>query len=206
MTAQPPYTARRSAPAALRNRAPIAAVLRDVLPERGVVLELASGTGEHAVHFAGLFPHLAWQPSDPDPDSLASIRAWRAAERLPNLREPLRLDAAAAKAWPALAADAILCINMVHISPWTATQGLMRGAGRLLGPGAPLILYGPYRRDGVPTAPSNEAFDASLRARNPAWGLRALDAVESEAEANGLALDRVVEMPTNNLTIMFRRR
>ena len=195
--------ARRSAPATHRNREPIAAVLGEVLPERGSVLEIASGTGEHAAYFSRLFPHLLWQPSDPDPEALASIAAWRAEAGTPNLLEPLRLDATA-EAWPIASADAILCVNMVHISPWEATVGLMRGAGRLLPPGAPLILYGPYRRAGVPTAPSNEAFDASLRARDPQWGLRALEAVEAQAERNGLRLERVIEMPANNVTAVFR--
>jgi hypothetical protein len=195
---------KRHAPASGRNRSPIAAVLREVLPESGTILEVASGTGEHAAWFAGLFPALLWQPSDPDPDSLASIAAWRDEAGLANLLPPLRLDASAEE-WPLAAADALLCVNMVHISPWKATEGLMRGAGRLLAAGAPLILYGPYRRVGVPTAPSNEAFDESLRARNPQWGLRNLEAVEAEAATHGLWLERVVEMPANNLTLAFRR-
>jgi hypothetical protein len=195
---------KRSSPAAERNREPIAAVLRETLPERGTALEIASGTGEHAAYFAGCFPTLRWQPTDPDPDALASIRAWREEAGVDNLIEPLRLDAAA-ETWPVAAADAILCVNMVHISPWAATEGLMRGAGGLLAAGAPLLLYGPYRRTAVPTAPSNEAFDASLRARNPEWGLRDLEAVEAEAERHGLRLERVVEMPANNLTVVFRR-
>jgi hypothetical protein len=195
---------KRSAPATERNREPLAAVLREVLPAEGIVLEIASGTGEHAAYFAASFPDLVWQPSDPDPDSLDSIAAWRDEAGLDNLLAPLRLDAAA-QAWPAAAADAILCVNMVHISPWAATAGLMLGAGRLLAAGAPLILYGPYRRAGVPTAPSNEAFDASLKSRNPQWGLRELEAVAAEAEARGLRLDRLFEMPANNLTIVFRR-
>jgi len=194
---------KRSAPATERNREPIAVVLRETLPERGTLLEIASGTGEHAVHFAGLFPQLLWQPTDPDPQALASIRAWRDEAGLENLLEPLRLDAAA-ETWPVASADAILCVNMVHISPWAATVGLMLGAGRLLGPGAPLLLYGPYRRATVPTAPSNEAFDESLRARDPEWGLRDLQAVEAEAAGRGLRLERVFEMPANNLTILFR--
>ncbi|HYE26810.1 MAG TPA: DUF938 domain-containing protein [Allosphingosinicella sp.] len=194
---------KRIAPAAGRNREPIAAVLREALPASGMVLEVASGTGEHAAFFAALFPRLLWQPSDPDPDALASIRAWREEAGRANLLEPVWLDASA-ESWPVAAADAILCVNMVHISPWEATVGLMRGAGRLLPPGAPLILYGPYRRAGVPTAPSNEAFDASLRARDPQWGLRALEAVEAQAERNGLRLERVIEMPANNVTAVFR--
>lgn len=192
---------KRRAPAAERNREPIAAVLREVLPARGTVLEVASGTGEHAVFLAGLFPALRWQPSDPDPDALDSIRAWREEAGLANLLEPVRLDASAAD-WPVDSADAILCVNMVHISPWSATLGLLAGARRLLPPGAPLILYGPYRRAGVPTAPSNEAFDASLKARDPQWGLRELEAVE--AAADGFRLERVVEMPANNVTAVFR--
>jgi len=195
----------RSAPAALRNRDYIAAVLRDALPASGLVLEVASGTGEHAIHFAGLFPRLDWQPSDPDPEARASILAWSGAAGLPNLREPVALDAASHH-WPVGRADAVLCINMVHISPWAATEGLMRGAARMLTePGAPLILYGPYRRAGVPTAPSNEAFDASLKARDPQWGLRDLEAVAAEAQRNALRFDRLVEMPANNLILVFRR-
>jgi SAM-dependent methyltransferase len=195
---------KRSAPATGRNREPIAAVLREVLPKRGTLLEIASGTGEHAVYFAGLFPKLRWQPTDPDPDALESIRAWRAEAGAANLLEPLRLDASA-ETWPMAASEAILCVNMVHISPWAATEGLMKGAGRLLPKGGPLVLYGPYRRAGVATAPSNEAFDESLRARNPEWGLRDLEAVEAEAARHGLELERLVEMPANNLTVVFRR-
>jgi SAM-dependent methyltransferase len=193
-----------SAPAALRNRGPIGEVLREVLPDHGLVLEIAAGTGEHAVHFARMFPHLEWQPSDPDAHARDSIRAWRAEADLPNLLEPVALDASAL-AWPIDAAQAMLCINMVHISPWGATAGLMRGAGRILPHGAPLILYGPYRRSGVATAPSNEAFDASLKSRNPDWGLRELGDVEAEARRNGLAFERLFEMPANNLTILFRK-
>ena len=154
---------KRHAAATERNREPIAAVLREVLPARGTVLEVASGTGEHAVHFARLLPHLHWQPSDPDPEAIASIEAWQADSGAANLSPALLLDAASGT-WPVERAEAILCVNMVHISPWSATVGLMRGAGRLLPPGGPLILYGPYRRADVATAPSNEAFDESLKA------------------------------------------
>ena len=195
---------KRHAPATGRNREPIAAVLREVLPANGLVLEVASGTGEHSAFFAALFPGLRWQPSDPDPEAVASIRAWRDEAGSANLLEPVRLDAAA-EPWPIAAADAILCVNMVHISPWAATQGLMRGAGRLLPEGGPLVLYGPYRRAGVPTAPSNEAFDESLKSRNPEWGLREIEAVAAEAAKYGFRLDRLFEMPANNLTILFRR-
>ena len=195
---------RRSAPAAARNAAPIAEVLRDALPGRGLVLEIASGSGEHALHFAREFPKLLFQPSDPEPAALRSIEAWRAEAGLFNLLPAVALDARAAE-WPVAAADAILCINMVHISPWAATQGLMRGAGRLLAQSAPLYLYGAYRQAGVETAPSNEAFDESLRARDPAWGVRDLEAVVAEAEKNGLRLEEAVPMPANNLSVVFRR-
>jgi SAM-dependent methyltransferase len=195
---------KRHAPATERNREPIAAVLAELLPERGTVVEVAAGSGEHAVHFAARFPHLLWQPTDPDPEALASIAAWREEAGLANLLPPLRLDAAAPD-WPVAAADALLCVNMVHISPWAATEGLMRGAGALLPPGGPLILYGPYRRADTPTAPSNAAFDVSLRSRNPDWGLRDLEAVKAEAARNGLAFERLYEMPANNLTLAFRR-
>ena len=194
---------KRHAPAASRNRDPIATVLRDVLPSRGLVLEVASGTGEHVAYFARAFPHLDWQPTDPDQVALQSIEAWRRAEGLPNLFAPLPLDAASPD-WPVARADAIVCINMVHISPWSATIGLLDGAERLLGSGAPLYLYGAYRRRDVPTAPSNEAFDRSLRARDPEWGVRLLEDVVAEAEQRSLRLDRLVEVPANNLSVVFR--
>lgn len=196
--------ARRHAPATARNRDAIAAVLRDILPDAGQVLELASGSGEHVVHFAGLFPALTWQPSDPDPDALASIAAWAQESGLPNLAPPLPIDVEA-RDWGVTCADAILCINMVHISPWTATQGLMRGAARLLPDGAPLYLYGPYIRANVETAPSNFAFDQSLRSRNPAWGLRHVDDMMRLADDYGLVFDRLTEMPANNISLVFRK-
>ena len=192
----------RHAPATDRNREPIRAVLRDVLPASGLVLEIASGTGEHVRFFAGKSPQLDWQPSDPDPDALASIAAW--SEGSPNIRPPLALDAGAPD-WPLDRADAMLCINMVHISPWVSTLGLFAGAARLLGPGAPLYLYGPYLREGVPTAPSNEAFDESLKARNPEWGLRLLEDVVALGARTGFRFEQVTEMPANNLSVIFRR-
>lgn len=195
---------RRSAPHVARNAGPIAEILAGILPERGLVLEVASGTGEHILHFAEEFPKLLWQPSDPEPAALRSIEAWRAESGLFNLLPAVSLDARAAE-WPVPRADAILCINMIHISPWSATTGLMRGAGRLLGEGAPLYLYGPYRRADAETAPSNEAFDESLKERDPAWGLRELEEVAAEAGKNGLAVDRIVEMPANNLSVIFRK-
>jgi SAM-dependent methyltransferase len=195
---------RRSAPHVARNAGPIAEVLRAVLPASGLVLEIASGTGEHILHFAREFPNLLWQPSDPDRAALRSIEAWRAEAGPANLLAPLALDARA-ETWPLDAADSILCINMVHISPWAATLGLLRGAGRLLAPNAPLYLYGAYRQAGVPTAPSNQAFDAGLRARDPEWGLRNLEHVVAEAEEQGFRLQALTEMPANNLSVVLRK-
>ncbi|MDB5686624.1 MAG: hypothetical protein JWR77_1213 [Rhizorhabdus sp.] len=194
---------RRHAPATERNRDPILTLLRRILPASGIVLEIASGTGEHAVHFAQGLPAIRWQPSDPDAQSRASIEAWRGASALPNLLPPIDLDSAAPE-WPVDHADAIVCINMVHISPWEATVGLMRQSGALLLKGQPLVLYGPYLRSGVETAPSNLAFDADLRRRNGAWGIRQLDDVVDLASREGLVLDTVHEMPAKNLTVVFR--
>lgn len=191
---------RKHAPATLRNRDAILAVLATMLPGSGLVLEIASGSGEHVAHFAPLLPGLDWQPSDPEPAARASVSDWCAG--LANVRPPLALDAAAPD-WPIDRADAILCINMVHISPWAATLGLFAGAARLLEPGAPLFLYGPFLREGVATAESNLAFDANLRARHPDWGLRAVEAVS--AAATGFTLDRLIEMPANNLSLIYRR-
>ncbi|WP_425516624.1 DUF938 domain-containing protein [Sphingobium phenoxybenzoativorans] len=196
---------KRYAPATLRNRDAIVEVLRAILPDRGLVLEVASGSGEHAVHFARAFPALDWQPSDPDPAALASIAAWSGEAGLSNLRSPLKIDASTG-IWQVDRADAVLCINMIHISPWAATAGLMRGAGAVLPPGGVLYLYGPFIRTGVPTAPSNMDFDQSLRERDPAWGLRDLDAVIGIATEAGLACVTVVDMPANNLSVMFRRK
>lgn len=195
---------RRSAPATERNREPILAVLRHVLPSRGVVLEIASGTGEHAIHFARALAGLTWQPSDRDPMARASIAAWAAEAALPNVRPPLALDASA-ETWPIAHADAIVCINMIHISPWRATLGLMRGAGRVLGPGGVLYLYGAYKRAGQHTAPSNAAFDESLRRQNPEWGVRDLEAVIELAASHGLRHQETIAMPANNLSVVFVR-
>ncbi|HEY6048011.1 MAG TPA: DUF938 domain-containing protein [Sphingomicrobium sp.] len=196
---------RRSAPAALRNREPIAEVLQQWLPATGLVLEIASGTGEHAVFFAERFPQLEWQPSDTHPDALASIRAWREAASLPNLRAPLTIDAASPR-WPIDHADAMLNINMVHISPWEAALGLLDGAARVLGAGAPLILYGPWLKDDVSTAPSNLAFDADLRRRDPQWGLRRIEDFVAAAQQRGIELEQTRAMPANNLMLLLRRR
>jgi SAM-dependent methyltransferase len=192
------------APAALRNRDPIAAVLADALPATGRVLMIAEGSGIHAVHMARRFPHLRWLPSDPDPAARASIAAFRAEANLANLDEPIDLDVIR-DGWPVEQADAIVCINLVHISPWTATQGLLAGAARTLPPGGVLYVYGPFLRRGVATAPSNVTFDQSLRARNPAWGLRSVEDVEILAAAAGLRLETIVGMPANNLSLLFRK-
>jgi len=192
------------APAAARNREPIAAVLAGVLPQAGVVLEVASGAGEHAVHFARAFPRLQWQPSDPETAARDSIESWRLEENLANLRAPLALDAEEGE-WPIAQADAVVSINMVHISPWEAAEGLFAGAARVLPPEAPLVLYGPYLEDAVATAPSNLAFDASLKARNPAWGLRRIEDVDALAAQHGFRRTARVEMPANNLTLTYRK-
>jgi SAM-dependent methyltransferase len=192
------------APATARNRDPILAVLRRVLPAAGTVLDIASGTGEHAAYFAPRFPALVWQPSDRDPANLPAIAGWAAASGAANLRPPLALDVGQDD-WGIDAAAAILCINMIHIAPWPAAEALMAGAARRLPPGAPLYLYGPYKRDGAHTAPSNAAFDADLRRRDPAWGVRDLDDVTRLAALSGLELDEVVAMPANNLSVIFRR-
>jgi len=196
--------AKRHAPATLRNRDAIVHVLAEWLPRAGLVLEVASGSGEHVVHFAAAFPALDWQPSDPDEAALASIAAWSAEAGLANLASPLRLDAAAPD-WRLGRADGLICINMVHISPWRATLGLFAGAARLLARGAPLILYGPFIETGVPTAPSNLAFDASLRARDAEWGLRDLESVKAAALEAGFAFAARQAMPANNLMLLFRR-
>ena len=194
-----------TAPAVARNREPILAVLRRVLPTQGTVLEIASGSGQHAMHFAAGLPHLTWQPADIDPDALRSIAAYRAAARLPNLLPPLALDAAAPD-WPVTRADAVVSINMIHIAPWSAAQGLMAGAERILAAGDVLYLYGPFKEDGQHTAPSNAAFDLSLRQRNPQWGVRDVGDVYELAQQHGLALVERVAMPANNLSLVFRYR
>jgi SAM-dependent methyltransferase len=197
--------ARQHAPSAARNRDPIWAVLGPLLPPRGLVLEIASGSGEHTVHFAGLSgPQIVFQPSDPDAPARASIDAWAEASALTNVRPALPLDAAS-DAWPIDRADVVVCINMIHISPWASTIGLVRGAACVLPPGGLLFLYGPYRRDGAHTTPSNEAFDQDLRRRNPTWGVRELEAVAELATAAGFAAPSITPMPANNLSVLFRR-
>ena len=194
-----------ASPAAARNTAPILGVLKAHLPARGRVLEVASGAGEHAVAFARALPGLEWTPSDPSAEARASIAAWAEEAGLPNLRPPLALDMLDAAGGPDGPWEAVICINMAHISPWAATEGLMRLAGRALRrPGGLLALYGPYREAEVELAPSNAAFDASLKARDPAWGLRDRAEVEAAAKAEGLAMTLRVEMPANNLMLLFR--
>ncbi|WP_082720980.1 DUF938 domain-containing protein [Burkholderia sp. ABCPW 14] len=198
-------SSRQWAPATERNREPILDVLKRVLPARGIVLEIASGTGQHAVRFAAALPDLVWQPTDTEAAARASIAAWAADAALPNLRAPLALDVCV-EPWPLAAADAIVCINMIHIAPWAAACALFDGAARVLPDGGVLYLYGPYRRGGAHTAESNAQFDAQLRSRDPAWGVRDLEAVAELGRAAGLTLDEIAEMPANNLSVVFRKR
>ena len=196
--------ARLFSPSTARNHQPILAVLQQKLPAEGLLLEVASGSGEHGALFAPQVAPLVWQPSDPDPACRASIAGHAAAAACGNLSAPLDLDVCSPD-WPLDRADVVICCNMVHISPWAATEGLLAGAGRILPRGGWLYLYGPFKRAGVPTAPSNESFDQSLRARNPEWGIRDLEAVSAQAAAEGLALQEVVEMPANNLSVWFQK-
>ena len=194
---------RLQSPAVARNRQPILDVLMAVLPDPARVLEVASGSGEHAVTFAGAMPGWSWQPSDPNPHARRSIEAWREHAGLANLHPPLAVDVTVV--CPAGPHDAIVAINLLHISPWAVAEALLDCAGRRLPTGGVLFLYGPFRRQGRHTAPSNAAFDADLRQRDPRFGIRDLQAVVGEAERCGLTLDRVVEMPANNLSVVFRR-
>lgn len=200
-----PGDARLHFPATARNREPILEVLRRVLPRQGLVLEVASGSGEHAAFFAAALPDLVWQPSDCDRSLLASIAAHAAASGSANFRPPLYLDVLD-QPWPVERCEAVICINMLHIAPWVAGLALLKGAAAVLSEGAPLCLYGPFRREGRHTAPSNEAFDRSLRMQDPAWGVRDLESVVETAAPLGLVLDETVAMPANNLSIILRRR
>lgn len=195
---------KQHAPATLRNRQPILDVLRHWLPTRGLVLEIASGSGEHAVYFSSNLPGMTWQPTDMGGDALGSIAAWRADSGQDNLLLPLRLDVCE-QPWPVDRADALFCANMIHISPWDSTLALMDGAGRVLVPGGVLILYGPFRMEGTHTAVSNEAFDRDLKGRNPAWGVRDLEAVDRVAAAAGLVRQAVIAMPANNHCVVWRK-
>ena len=195
---------KKHAPAALRNREAILGILREELPGSGSVLEVAAGSGEHAVFFALALPDHLWLPSDPSEEALASIAAYRAEAGLPNCAAPIKLDASAAD-WPVEEVDAIVCINMVHISPWEATRGLFAGAAQILrGKDLPLILYGPYFEQGVEPAPSNLQFDESLRARDPHWGIRRVEDMDAQAQAHGFTRTARHEMPANNLTLVYR--
>jgi len=196
---------RLQAPSAQRNRDPILEVLRRVLPTSGTVLEIASGSGEHVIHFARALPDLTFQPSDMSVESLKSVAAWVASSGVPNILPPLHLDVTQ-DIWPVGAVQAVLCINMIHISPWASTEALIAGAAERLAPGGVLYLYGPYKREQRHSAPSNEAFDADLRARNPAWGVRDLGDVAACAAAAGFSAPDVFGMPANNLSVVFRRR
>lgn len=197
--------ARETAPSPERNKQPILEVLTRVLPPRGLVLEIGSGTGQHVAHFAQGLPALTFQPSEMDVAWHASIGAWTSAGQLANVKPPLAIDVTKLP-WPISAADAIVCINVIHIAPWEATLALMAGAGSILPVGGVLVTYGPYLRGGAHTAPSNEAFDASLRARNPRWGVRDIDTVARVASHAGLALEEAVPMPANNFTLVWRKR
>ena len=195
---------KREAPAATRNRQPILDVLQPHLPEKGLVLEIASGTGEHVVHYAAARPGLTFQPSDPDAGARASVDDWARTLGLGNVKPALEIDVTR-ETWPVERADAVLCCNMIHIAPWEAAVGLVTGAGRLVPSGGLLFLYGPYRRGGRHTAPSNEAFDSDLKRRNPAWGVRDLEAVIELADLHGFAAPEIVEMLANNLSLLFKR-
>ncbi len=197
--------AARSAPAAARNREPILRVLRDCLPSSAFVLEIASGTGEHAVWFSSALPGLTWQPTDHDDEALSSITAWRDKASTPNLLPPLWLDAAADN-WPIAKAGAVVAINMVHIAPWAATEGLIAGAARVLTQGGLLFLYGPFREGEVHISAGNAAFDADLRARDPSWGIRDIDEISALAGQHGFTTAERIAMPANNLSVVFRRR
>ncbi|REG50298.1 uncharacterized protein DUF938 [Paraburkholderia sp. BL6669N2] len=196
---------RQHSPSAERNREPILAVLRAVLPTNGRVLEIASGTGQHAIWFARAMPGLDWQPSDADADARASIGAWVAHEGLTNVRAPLALDVHQPD-WGVDTLDAVVCINMIHISPWSAAQALFAGAGRRLVDGGVLYLYGPYKRGGAHTSPSNDAFDQQLRGRDPEWGVRDMEEVVALGVSVGLVCDEPIAMPANNFSLVFRKR
>ncbi|RKR38058.1 DUF938 domain-containing protein [Paraburkholderia sp. BL17N1] len=196
---------RQHSPSAERNREPILAVLRAVLPANGRVLEIASGTGQHAIWFARAMPGLDWQPSDADADARASIGAWVAHEGLTNVRAALALDVHQPD-WGVDTLDAVVCINMIHISPWSAAQALFAGAGRRLVDGGVLYLYGPYKRGGAHTSPSNDAFDRQLRSRDPEWGVRDMEEVVALGASVGLVCDEPIAMPANNFSLVFRKR
>ena len=192
-------------PSAERNKGPIAEILMRYLPAQGEVLEVSSGTGQHVLHFAQAMPHIRWQPTERDADARKSIASWLSQTPAPNVSAPLPLDVHDA-IWPAHDVAAVVCINMIHIAPPSATVALLRGAGNVIAPGGILFLYGPYRRQGRHTSPSNEAFDAQLKARNPEWGVRNLEDVVQLAGSVGFELEQTHDMPANNLVVVFRKR
>ena len=194
---------KRHAPATERNREPIGDILQSRLPSEGTILEIASGTGQHAIYMAERFSHITWQPSETSPDNIASIKAWALEVNLPNLNTPLELDVNKTP-WPINSADAIFCANMIHISPWHSCICLLEGAAKVLTPGAKLFLYGPFLVDGQPTSESNKEFDLSLRSRNTQWGLRDVNHVRLEAEKNGFSMQEMLPMPANNFTVTFK--
>lgn len=200
----PVFMARLTSPSVRNNTQPIIQVLKSILPQKGTVLEIASGSGEHVCAFAKAFPNLTFQPSDVDSECLESTRAWAQELGLINVLPPLLIDTSR-EVWPVISADAVLCINMIHISPFACCEGLMRGAGKLLPPGGYLYLYGAYKINGSHTAPSNAAFDRSLRALNPSWGVRDLDDVKKVAALHGLSFVNIVDMPANNFSVIFQK-
>lgn len=195
---------KRYSPACERNKNAILEVLREIMPSTGTILEIACGPGQHSVHFAAGFPGVKWQPSDIDPTSITSTLAWRAEADVPNLLDPVILDATEVQ-WPLDHADGIICCNMIHISPWEVTLGLLDGAARILPDDGILYTYGPYKVGGKHTAQSNEAFDESLRSQNPSWGIRNLDDVALEARRRGLHLIKTIKMPANNFSVIFKK-
>jgi hypothetical protein len=197
-------TAKQTWPAPERNKQPILKELRRVLPAQGTVLEISSGSGQHAAYFASQLPALIWQPSDLDEENLASIKAWVNDAALPNLRAPIRLDVCE-RAWPVQRVEAIFNANMIHIAPWECCVGLLTGAGQTVAPGGVLFMYGPFRLGGAHTAPSNEEFDVSLKARDARWGVRDVEAVHALAVDSGFSLEERVPMPANNQLLVFRR-
>jgi hypothetical protein len=201
-----PAPAGLQSPSSARNQGPILQLLKDRLPQSGIVVEIAAGAGEHAMWFAEALPHLTWQPTDRDPTALKSIDAWRLSKGLPNLKKPIALDAAYPQDWLIGKADAIVCINMTHIAPWAATVGLLEGAGKILPSGGMLFIYGPFLMEGVETAPSNIGFDIDLRQRNPEWGLRDVRKIQLAASPNQLVLSEIIKMPVNNLSLVFHKR
>lgn len=199
-----PSDARRHAPATQRNREPILQVLRRLFASTQKVLEIASGSGEHAIYFGEHLPHLSWQPSDQSQEQLASIEAWRAHSQLTNVLPPIQLDVEM-RPWPIENVEAIFCANMLHISPWSSSEALMWEAGRVLASGALLVVYGPFREGGSHTSQSNATFDAQLRSQNPEWGVRDRHELQALARQGGLALEEVLAMPANNHILVFRR-